>query len=75
MLFDGDGSRMTPSHAVKKGTRYRYYVSRSPIESGKRNSRPQLQLALAEYRLRRATLVIAKLDRLARIARLDAAAD
>jgi site-specific DNA recombinase len=30
MLLDGDGSRMTPSHAVKKGTRYRYYVSRPP---------------------------------------------
>src|SRR6202030_81476 len=29
MLFDGDGNRMTPSHAVKRGTRYRYYVSRS----------------------------------------------
>jgi site-specific DNA recombinase len=27
MLFDGDGNRMTPSHAIKKGTRYRYYVS------------------------------------------------
>ena len=27
MLFDRDGNRMTPSHAVKKGTRYRYYVS------------------------------------------------
>jgi hypothetical protein len=26
MLFDGDGNRMTPSHAVKKGTRYRYYA-------------------------------------------------
>src|ERR1700674_4807986 len=31
MLFDGDGNRMTPSHAVKKGTRYRYYVSRPLI--------------------------------------------
>ena len=31
MLFDGDGSRMIPSHAVKKGTRYRYYVSRPLI--------------------------------------------
>jgi site-specific DNA recombinase len=31
MLFDGDGNRMTPSHAVKKGTRYRYYVSRPMI--------------------------------------------
>jgi len=31
ILFDGDGNRMTPSHAVKKGTRYRYYVSRPLI--------------------------------------------
>jgi site-specific DNA recombinase len=31
MLFDGDGNRMTPSHAVKMGTHYRYYVSSSLI--------------------------------------------
>ena len=31
MLFDADGNRMTPSHAVKEGTRYRYYVSRPLI--------------------------------------------
>src|SRR4029077_17881728 len=31
LLFDDDGNRMTPSHAVKKDTRYRYYVSRSLI--------------------------------------------
>jgi len=31
MLFDRDGNPMTPSHAVKKGTRYRYSVSRPPI--------------------------------------------
>ena len=31
MLFDGDGNRMTPSHAVKKSTRYRSYVSRPLI--------------------------------------------
>src|ERR1700732_1185798 len=29
LLFDGDDNRMTPSHAVTKGTRYRYYVSGS----------------------------------------------
>ena len=31
LAFDKSGERLTPSHAVKKGTRYRYYVSRSLI--------------------------------------------
>ena len=31
LAFDDSGKRLTPTHAVKKGTRYRYYVSRSLI--------------------------------------------
>ena len=27
LIFDSDGNRLTPTHAVKKGKRYRYYVS------------------------------------------------
>jgi site-specific DNA recombinase len=31
LVFDESGERLTPTHAAKKGTRYRYYVSRSLI--------------------------------------------
>ncbi len=31
LIVDGDGHRMTPTHAVKKGRRYRYYVSTALI--------------------------------------------
>ena len=31
LLVDARGERLTPSHAVKKGRRYRYYVSASLI--------------------------------------------
>src|SRR6266496_4025831 len=30
-VFDATGERLTPTHAVKKGTRYRYYVSTSLV--------------------------------------------
>lgn len=29
ILFDGQGRRMTPSHAVRSGKRYRYYITHS----------------------------------------------
>jgi site-specific DNA recombinase len=38
-LVDQDGERLTPSHANKRGRRYRYYVSRRLIE-GDRNDAP-----------------------------------
>ncbi len=31
LLFDQDGERLSPTHAVKKGTRYRYYTSSSLV--------------------------------------------
>jgi site-specific DNA recombinase len=37
MLFDETGERLTPTYAVKKGTRYRYYVSTSLTTRAGRN--------------------------------------
>jgi site-specific DNA recombinase len=48
ILFDGDGNRMTPSHAVKKGTRYRYYVSRSLITKDRTEDSAGLRITAAE---------------------------
>jgi hypothetical protein len=48
LLYDREGHRMTPSHAVKKGMRYRYYVSQ-PLISKTRQAAPQgLRIAAAE---------------------------
>ena len=37
MVFDETGERLTPTYAVKKGTRYRYYVSTSLVTGAGRN--------------------------------------
>jgi hypothetical protein len=48
LLYDGQGHRMSPSHAVKKGMRYRYYVSQ-PLISKTREAAPEgLRIAAAE---------------------------
>lgn len=36
LVFDASGEPMSPTHAIKKGTRYRYYVSQSLIKRGRR---------------------------------------
>jgi site-specific DNA recombinase len=57
LLFDGEGHRMTPSHANKNGTRYRYYISR-PLISQSRAAAPQaLRIPAGEIE----QLVIARL--------------
>jgi DNA invertase Pin-like site-specific DNA recombinase len=48
------------------GGRWRLIEEVTEIESGKRNDRPKLAHALAACRLHGATLIIAKIDRLAR---------
>src|ERR1700732_3013176 len=48
MLFDSDGNRMTPSHAVKKGTRYCYYVSRPQITKDQADGSAGLRIPAGE---------------------------
>jgi len=48
LLFDTEGNRMTPSYAVKKGRRYRYYVSRLLITRDQRESSTALRVPAAE---------------------------
>jgi hypothetical protein len=35
LVYDASGERMSPTHANKRGTRYRYYVSQSLIKRGR----------------------------------------
>lgn len=57
-------------HAVqqflKQYPEYELMSSYEEVETGKRNDRPQLQLALAEAKKHKALIIIAKLDRLSR---------
>jgi site-specific DNA recombinase len=48
LLYDGQGHRMTPSHAVKKAMRYRYYVSQSLISKTREAAPEGLRIAAAE---------------------------
>ena len=48
MLFDGDGNRMTPSHALKMGKRYRYYVSGALITKDRTQTSARLRIPAAE---------------------------
>jgi DNA invertase Pin-like site-specific DNA recombinase len=48
LLVDAQGERLTPSHAVKKGRRYRYYVSAALITAGAKDDLPSWRLAAQE---------------------------
>ncbi|HZK89404.1 MAG TPA: recombinase family protein [Stellaceae bacterium] len=48
LLFDSECNRMTPTHAVKKKTRYRYYVSRPLIIAAREGAAAGLRVPAAE---------------------------
>ena len=57
LVVDAEGEGLTPSHAVKSGRRYRYYVSRHLILEGKRPDRTGWRLPAADLE----RLVVARL--------------
>jgi site-specific DNA recombinase len=57
LAFDETGERLTPSHAVKKGTRYRYYVSTSLITGAAKDQSKGRRIPAANLE----TLVITRL--------------
>ena len=48
ILFDARGERMTPTHATKNNTRYRYYVSRSLLAGKVKHSGQRIPAASLE---------------------------
>jgi site-specific DNA recombinase len=58
LVFDENGERLTPSHAVKKGTRYRYYVSMSLVTGAAKDPSKGRRIPAADLE----SLVIAKLQ-------------
>lgn len=48
LLFDDEGQRLSPSHANKKGRRYRYYVSQQLITSTKADTSRGFRLPAGE---------------------------
>jgi DNA invertase Pin-like site-specific DNA recombinase len=48
LLVDAQGERFTPSHAVNKGRRYRYYVSAALITGAPKDGTPSWRLAAQE---------------------------
>jgi hypothetical protein len=48
LLVDSQGERLTPSHAVKKGRRYRYYVSAALITEAGADRTQSWRLAARE---------------------------
>lgn len=48
LIFDETGDRLSPSHATKKGKRYRYYVSRRLVTSSAKGASKAWRLSAAE---------------------------
>jgi hypothetical protein len=51
LIYDAHGEPMTPSHAVKKGVRYRYYVSKSLLTGDKEATKRGQRIPAAQIEI------------------------
>jgi len=42
LIFDDRGNRMSPTYTVRRGNRYRYYISQAQLRGGEAGSRPRI---------------------------------
>jgi site-specific DNA recombinase len=42
LIFDGRGNRMSPTYTMRRGSRYRYYVSQAQLRGNREGSRPRI---------------------------------
>jgi len=42
VIFDDRGHRMSPTYTVRRGSRYRYYISQAQLRGGEPGSRPRI---------------------------------
>jgi site-specific DNA recombinase len=68
-LFDDRGNRMSPSHATKRGRRYRYYVSRAILQGQKEDVGSVARVPALELERRVVDAVEARLPRILAAAR------
>src|SRR5262249_24906535 len=43
LIFDDRGNRMSPTYTVRRGNRYRYYISQALLRGGEAGSRPRIR--------------------------------
>jgi len=48
LIFDNRGNRMSPTYTMRRGNRYRYYISQACLRGGEVGSRPRISAVAVE---------------------------
>ena len=46
LIFDDRGNRMSPTYTVRRGNRYRYYISQAQLRGGEPGTRPVVEMVV-----------------------------